>query len=64
MELTNEQKRALLAPVKCFLLDMDGTFYLDTRITLQGVRDHPATNLVALHMTRTLFEPTEGADDP
>ena len=26
MELTNEQKRALLAPVKCFLLDMDGTF--------------------------------------
>ena len=34
------------------------------RITLRGVRDQPATNLVALKMERTLFEPTEGADDP
>ena len=47
-----------------WLVPGDGTFYLDTRITLQGVRDQPATNLVALQMTRTLFEPAEGADDP
>ena len=47
-----------------WLVPGDGTFYLDTRITLQGVRDQPATNLVALRMERTLFEPTEGADDP
>ena len=46
------------------LVPGDGTFYLDTRITLQGVRDQPATNLVALKMERTLFEPAEGADDP
>ena len=47
-----------------WLVPGDGTFYLDTRITLQGVHDQPATNLVALQMTRTLFEPAEGADDP
>lgn len=47
-----------------WLVPGDGTFYLDTRITLRGVRDQPATNLVALQMDRTLFEPTEGADDP
>ena len=47
-----------------WLVPGDGTFYLDTRITLRGVRDQPATNLVALRMERTLFEPTEGADDP
>lgn len=47
-----------------WLVPGDGTFYLDTRITLRGVRDQPATNLVALKMERTLFEPTEGADDP
>lgn len=47
-----------------WLVPGDGTFYLDTRITLHGVRDQPATNLVALQMTRTLFEPAEGADDP
>lgn len=51
-----------------WLVPADGTFYLDTRITLAGVRDQPATNLVALQMNRTLFEPaeepTEGADDP
>lgn len=51
-----------------WLVHGDGTFYLDTRITLTGVRDQPATNLVALQMSRTLFEPaeepTEGADDP
>ena len=51
-----------------WLVPGDGTFYLDTRITLTGVRDQPATNLVALQMSRTLFEPaeepTEGADDP
>ena len=47
-----------------WLVPGDGTFYLDTRITLQDMRDQPATNLVALRMERTLFEPTEGADDP
>ena len=47
-----------------WLVPGDGTFYLDTRIALRGVRDQPATNLVALQMDRTLFEPTEGADDP
>ena len=47
-----------------WLVPGDGTFYLDTRITLRGVRDQPATNLVALQMARTLFEPAEGADDP
>ena len=46
MELTNEQKRALLAPVKCFLLDMDGTFYLGDRL-LPGSLDF----LDALHRT-------------
>ena len=46
MELTNEQKRALLAPVKCFLLDMDGTFYLGDRL-LPGSVDF----LDALHRT-------------
>ena len=52
------------AAAETWLVPGDGTFYLDTRITLQGVRDQPATNLVALQMTRTLFEPAEGADDP
>lgn len=47
-----------------WLVPGDGTFYLDTRITLQDMRDQPATNLVALRMERTLFEPAEGADDP
>ena len=47
-----------------WLVPGDGTFYLDTRITLQGVRDQPATHPVALKMERTLFEPAEGADDP
>lgn len=42
-----------------WLVPADGTFYLDTRITLAGVRDQPATNLVALQMNRTLFEPAE-----
>lgn len=42
-----------------WLVPADGTFYLDTRITLHGVRDQPATNLVALKMERTLFEPAE-----
>lgn len=52
------------AAAETWLVPGDGTFYLDTRITLRGVRDQPATNLVALQMTRTLFEPAEGADDP
>ena len=52
------------AAAETWLVPGDGTFYLDTRITLPGVRDQPATNLVALKMERTLFEPTEGADDP
>lgn len=52
------------AAAETWLVPGDGTFYLDTRITLQGVRDQPATNLVTLRMERTLFEPTEGADDP
>lgn len=38
MTLTDEQKRALLAPVKCFLLDMDGTFYLGDQL-LEGSLD-------------------------
>ena len=46
MELTNAQTRALLAPVKCFLLDMDGTFYLGDRL-LPGSLDF----LDALHRT-------------
>ena len=52
------------AAAETWLVPADGTFYLDTRITLAGVRDQPATNLVALRMERTLFEPAEGADDP
>ena len=32
MALTDAEKRALLAPVRCFLLDMDGTFYLGDRL--------------------------------
>ena len=52
------------AAAETWLVPGDGTFYLDTRITLRGVCDQPATNLVALQMTRTLFEPAEGADDP
>ncbi len=38
MELTSQQKRALLSPVRCFLLDMDGTFYLGDRL-LEGSLD-------------------------
>lgn len=58
------RRPAKRAAAETWLVPGDGTFYLDTRITLQGVRDQPATNLVALQMTRTLFEPAEGADDP
>ena len=66
-EATREEGGRIIVPwteAETWLVPGDGTFYLDTRITLQGVRDQPATNLVALQMTRTLFEPTEGADDP
>ena len=62
-----EGSNRILVPwteAETWLVPGDGTFYLDTRITLQGVRDQPATNLVALRMERTLFEPMEGADDP
>ena len=38
MELSLQQKRALLAPVRCFLLDMDGTFYLGNQL-LEGSLD-------------------------
>ena len=38
MELSPQQKRALLAPVRCFLLDMDGTFYLGNQL-LEGSLD-------------------------
>ena len=30
--MTQEEIRAKLAPVRCFLLDMDGTFYLGDRL--------------------------------
>ena len=30
--MTHEEIRAMLAPVRCFLLDMDGTFYLGERL--------------------------------
>ena len=30
--MTHEEIRALLASVRCFLLDMDGTFYLGDRL--------------------------------
>ena len=30
--MTHEEIRARLAPVRCFLLDMDGTFYLGDRL--------------------------------
>ena len=65
--VTAEGGSRILVPwteAETWLVPGDGTFYLDTRITLQGVRDQPATNLVALQMARTLFEPAEGADDP
>ena len=38
MEPSLQQKRALLAPVRCFLLDMDGTFYLGNQL-LEGSLD-------------------------
>ena len=30
--MTHEEIRAILSPVRCFLLDMDGTFYLGDRL--------------------------------
>ncbi len=36
--MTDEQIRAVLAPVRCFLLDMDGTFYLGDNI-IEGSLD-------------------------
>ena len=36
--MTNDEIRSKLAPVKCFLLDMDGTFYLGDRL-IEGSLD-------------------------
>jgi ribonucleotide monophosphatase NagD (HAD superfamily) len=36
--MTEQQIRERLAPVKCFLLDMDGTFYLGDRL-IEGSLD-------------------------
>lgn len=36
------------------------TFYMDTRITMKGNADQPATNIVKLTMGTTLFDQEEG----
>ena len=36
-----------------------GSFFMDTRITLNGSTDNPPTNIVALEMGATLFEESD-----
>lgn len=44
-----------------WLVPGDGTFYLDTRITLRDSTDQPQAEILALKMSPTLFQEVDGA---
>ncbi len=49
------------AAAETWLVPGDGTFYLDTRITLRDSTDQPQTEILALKMSPTLFQEVDGA---
>ena len=59
-----EGGRRILVPwaaAETWLVPGDGTFYLDTRITLRDSTDQPQTEILALKMSPTLFQEVDGA---